>query len=256
MPTTSSIVPIRFSAALNSARRAIYRFAAMAYSDPKAETWPCLVDTNSQACLHAACELLRTEPAAVVSTLGLGESPLEQLDPAMVVARIPASAAELNHAYERTFGLLVTGACTPYETEYIDSKLSFQRAQQMADVGGFYHAFGVEPDAERPDHIALELEFMATLIDLESRAQTEDQLAVCRKAQADFVADHLAWWVPSFARLLGRENPDDFYASVGRLVCAFLPAERGLLGVAPHLLPTQPTTLERPEECEGCLLTL
>lgn len=256
MPTTAPPVPSSFSTALNSARRVIYRFAAMAYSDPQTGTWPHLADANSQAALHAACELLRDEPAAAVSSLGLGESPLEQLDLTAVFQRLPTSALALTDTFDQTFGLLVTCACPPYETEYIDSKLSFQRAQQMADLGGFYRAFGVEPNAERPDHIALELEFMATLIDLESRAQTDDQLFVSRKAQSDFVGDHLVWWVPTFARLLAKENSDSFYAAVGRFLSAFLPAERGLLGVAPHWLKANLSTLEPPEECEGCFLTL
>ena len=256
MPTNNSNVLTGFQTALNSARRAIYRFGAMAYNDPQTGTWPHLADAKLQAGLHAACELLRDEPAAAVSSLGLGESPLEQLDLTTVFQRLPTSVVALNDTYDQTFGLLVTCACPPYETEYIDSKLSFQRAQQMADLGGFYRAFGVEPNAERPDHIALELEFMATLIDLESRARTDDHLFVSRKAQSDFVGDHLVWWVPTFAKLLAKESSDSFYAAVGRFLSAFLPAERSLLGIAPHWLKANPSTLEPPEECEGCLLTL
>ncbi len=246
----------RFDPTLNAGRRVLYRFAALAFGDPLSGTWLQLTDSRSQACVRAGCELLRDESAAA-TPLGLGELPLDRLDPAAVFARLPVSPEELNAEYEQTFGLLVTAGCPPYETEYIDSKLSFQRSAELADIAGFYRAFGMEPGAipsERPDHIALELEFMAVLIDLECRAKTDEQLQVSRKAQADFIRDHLSWWLPTFARLLAKENPASFFAAMAHFLCAFLPTERALLDVAPRLIPAQPSRLERPEECAGCLL--
>lgn len=256
MPTITPELPTRFDPALNAARRALYRFTALVFGDPLTGTWLQLADSRSQACVCAACELLRGELAAV-TPLGLGELPPGRLDPAVAFARLPASSEELNAEYEQTFGLLVTAGCPPYETEYIDGKLNFQRSAELADIAGYYRAFGLDAAAdhtERPDHIALELEFMAVLIDLECRATTDDQFQVSRNAQANFVRDHLSWWVPSFARLLAKENPDRFLAALGQFLCAFLPAERALLGVAPQLMPAQPSRLEHPEECAGCLL--
>ena len=257
MPIITADFPARSDPALNVARRALYRFASLAIVDPLSGTWPQLADSRSQSCARAACELLRDEPATLAKTLGLGELPRDQLSPDAMLARLPATSDELNADYERTFGLLVTAACPPYETEYIDGKLSFQRSAELADIAGFYRAFGMGAAAdqhERPDHIALELEFMAVLIDLEDRAATDDQFQVTRQAQADFLGNHLSWWVPSFARLLEKEVPDSFFAAVGQFLCAFLPAERALLGVAPRLMRVQPSQLERPEECSGCLL--
>lgn len=257
MPTITAEQPTSFDPALNAARRALYRFAALAFGDPLRDTWPQLTDSGSQACVRVTCELLRAEPACLATTLGLGEESRDQLDPDTMFSRLPASSEELNAEYERTFGLLVTAACPPYETEYIDGKLSFQRSAELADIAGFYRAFGMDAGAdspERPDHLTLELEFMAVLIDLECRATNDDQFQVSRKAQADFVRDHLSWWVPSFVRLLAKENPNGFLAVTGHFLCAFLPTERALLRVAPRLLPAQPSRLEQPEECAGCLL--
>lgn len=257
MSNTTSDTVIRFNLAVNAARSVLYRFASLTLIDPQGGSWSRLAGRSSHECVAAACELLREEPVAVASALSLGEAPLGELEPTAMFARFPGSAELLNAEYERTFGLLVTAGCPPYETEYIDGKLSFQRAQHMADVGGFYRAFGMEPVAsrpERPDHIALELEFMAILIGLESRAADAEQIEVCRDAQAQFLKSHLAWWVPSFARLLLKENPDGFYAAVGRFLSALLPAERALLGVTACHQPAEPSPLERPEECEGCLV--
>ncbi len=257
MPTIIAERPTRFDPALNAARRALYRFAALAFGDPLSGLWVQLTDSRSQDCVRAACELLRDEPASLATTLGLGEEPRDQLDPDAVFARLPASPEELNAEYDRTFGLLVTAGCPPYETEYIDGKLSFQRSAELADIAGFYRAFGMDGGAdppERPDHIALELEFMAVLIDLECRAATDDQFQISRKAQEDFVRDHLSWWVPSFAHLLKKEIPESFFAGMGHFLCAFLPTERALFKVAPRLMPAQPSRLERPEECAGCML--
>lgn len=254
MTTTIFDVPTRLIPTVYSARRVLYRFSSLALLDPLGGTWSQLADERSHACVMSACELLREETTDVVSRLGLGELPLDRLDPTTIFTRMPASSEALNDQYERTFGLLTTAACPPYETEYIDGKLSFQRAQQLADIAGFYRAFGIEPGTERPDHIALQLEFMALLIDLESRAETDDHFYVSHAAQAKFVRDHLSWWLPVFARLLLKESPQGFFAAVGELLCAFLPTERFLLGIEAPMNPAPPSQIERPEECEGCVL--
>jgi TorA maturation chaperone TorD len=210
-----------------------------------------------------ASALVRDEPAAVVDELARGELPLARLDAAEVLAALPCAGEALNAAYETTFGLLVSSPCPPYESEYVDSKFTFQRSQVLADVAGFYRAFGVDPSEEHPerhDHIVLELEFMALLVEMERRAEESagpreiERGAVCRAAQQKFLTEHLAWWTPAFARLLARENPGGFYASVGSFLMALIPAERALLGVATPPKPANPTTIERPEECDGCVL--
>ena len=260
--TTTNNAIFRFDPTMNKARGALYRYTALAMLDPRAGSWSHLSLRQSQECVQAAGELMREHATATVSELGLGELPCDHLNPTQMFARLPDSDHELNTEYEQTFGLLISSPNPPCETEYIGEKLTFQRSQDLADIAGFYRAFGLETSAdrpERPDHIALELEFMAFLAGLErhaaesSEANSDERMTVCRDAQAKFLKDHLAWWVPTFAKLLSKERPDGFYAAVGQFLSALIPAERGLLGVKPVITLVGPSPLERPEECEGCL---
>jgi TorA maturation chaperone TorD len=77
---------------------------------------------------------------------------------------------------------------------------------------------------------------------------------LCRDAERRFLEEHLAWWVPTFARLLSLEaGPNSYYSAVAALLAALVPAERGLLDVpAPKhgALPAQPAS---PDACDRCL---
>lgn len=252
-----------FDGALCFARQSLYRFAALTLVDPRRGTWEHLSHPSTAQLVRDAAALVRGEPAADAQPLGLGERPLLDLDPALILARLPANADGLNAAYEQTFGLLVSSNCPPYETEYINSKFTFQRSQGLADIAGFYSAFGLEPSSahpERHDHLALELEFIAFLLGLEREAATSDSAdrversTICRDAQRKFLAEHLVWWVPTFARLLNRQDPEGFYDAVSQFLAALMTTERALAGIPAPLGQVVPSTVERPEECTGCLL--
>jgi TorA maturation chaperone TorD len=254
-----------FDKPLCISRQSLYRFAALTLSDPRRGTWEHLSHPANARLAQAASALLRGEPAAEAHSLGLGERPLADLDLAPVLEWLPKNAEALNAAYEQTFGLLVSSNCPPYETEYINSKFTFQRSQGLADIAGFYSAFGLEPSTfypERHDHLALELEFMAFLLGLE-RAAAEggdadrvERGAICREAQRKFLAEHLIWWVPTFARLLSKQDPGGFYDAVSRFLAALMTAERALAGIPVPRVQVTPSTVERPEECSGCLLNV
>jgi TorA maturation chaperone TorD len=261
--STAAAAPDVFECLNLYALRTLYRYAALALADPHLGTWQQLTDDRWQQLVVAAAALLRDDPAAQPSEPGWGELPVQRLRPGEVFAALPTAGAAWNDDYERVFGLLASGNCPPYETEYIDSKLSFQRAQALADIAGFYRAFGWTPSSEhpeRPDHIALELEFLATLCDMQARASQndvhdgEERAAVCRDAQAKFLAEHLLWWAPAFARLLAHADPKGPYAAIGRFLTSLLPAHRALLNLPSYSGPQRPSRVEPPEECDGCLL--
>jgi TorA maturation chaperone TorD len=248
---------------VSMARQAMYRFAAMSFLDPQVGSWDRLNALRDDPLLISGAALIRNLPEAQPLELGLGESLIQMLDPLLVLNRLPESKDALNAQYEQTFGLLVSSNCPPYETEYINSKFAFQRANSLADISGFYQAFGLtssEARPERPDHIVLELEFMAFLLGLERQAADGDanrrkvRQQVCRDAQARFLQEHLGWWTPAFAKLLGVGNAQGFYAAAGSFLVALIPVERAFSGVPTISRPVGPSAVERPELCEGCQL--
>jgi TorA maturation chaperone TorD len=252
-----------FDRAVNIARQALYRFASLSLTDPRAGSWERLSVLRDDPVPMEAAALVRSLRQARPAELGVGERPLADLNPRLVLDRLPRSRRDLNAQYETTFGLLVSCACPPYETEYINSKFAFQRSNSLSDISGYYHAFGLEiaeAHPERPDHIVLELEFMARLLGLERQAADDDaqcreeRFHLCRDAQKRFMTEHLAYWAPPFAKLLNHVNCSGFYAAVGVFLAALIPAERALLNVDVQSRPLLPSTQERPEACEGCQL--
>ncbi len=250
--------------AINMAHQALYRFAALCLFDPRAGTCEQLNAMRQTTLLDDAAELIRRDTTAWPATLGQGELPATELNPADVLSALPETDDDLNLQYEATFGLLVSSACPPYETEYINGKLAVQRSQTLADISGFYNAFGLRPSSahpERHDHIVLQLEFMAFLFGLELHAAKDDDnsreehIAICRAARERFFREHLGWWSPAFAHLLAREAGESFYGSVARLLAALLTTQRVQYGLPTPQGSPRPSTLERPEECEGCALT-
>jgi TorA maturation chaperone TorD len=247
------------------ARRVCYRFVGLALADPQTGTWGELSDPKTASLVTQAAAILREVDAAVARPLGLGERPLADLDPAAALARLPASASELNELYEATFGLLGGSKCPPYETEYVPSKFAFQRSNMLADIAGFYAAFGLQSStvhADRPDHVARECEFLAQLIELERQAlrratpEGESQADICRQALTRFLQEHAAWWLPAFAKLLSKQDPGGFYEAIADFLAALVAAERALAGLEPSHRAAEPSSIETLDQCSGCELSI
>lgn len=122
-----------------------------------------------------------------------------------------------------------------YGTEHI-AENEFQRVQLLADIMGFYHAFGVTPGHDRPDALACEFEFMHYLVykqlyALQSNTLLDaaDKAAICFDAQQKFFAEHLYPAAKKVANALAAQSESAFYQHIARELLAFLEAESSRL---------------------------
>jgi TorA maturation chaperone TorD len=112
----------------------------------------------------------------------------------------------------------------------------------MADVAGFYKAFGVEVASEGPrvDHISCELEFMNLLAVKESVALQQEgegeHAEICRDASRSFLRDHLVRWAPrlgeGLAEAESEASGDPIYAAAGRLLGEFIEFDAAAIDAA------------------------
>jgi TorA maturation chaperone TorD len=250
--------------AVDLARGQLYCFLASAFSDPRGGHFDLALEQKRQTVALAATDLLRSEALGTVE-LAAGEHSPAELDLRPVVAELQANRQQLAEQYQRVFGLLVGKTAPLNETEYCASTDSFYRAQELADIAGFYRAFGLERDRrrrERHDHLSIELEFMARLIGKEMFAERstekalKEKAAFCREAQEKFFEAHPGWWTPAFADLMRRAAPPGLYTALADALAAFIASERAFFGLAPprplaELQPNQETDVEA-DCCWSC----
>jgi DMSO reductase family type II enzyme chaperone len=231
----------------NVARSGFYRLLSAAFLYPDRELWDFL-----RVGVPAARELVAVLPFENRADL---EAPLRTWDRSLQ----GLSLEDLEAEYVRTFTHLTPLECPPYETQYGHLQVFYQ-SQQLADIAGFYRAFGLDVSGrvkERLDHISVELEFMGFLAYKEAYARAHDGDAageICRQAQQSFLNHHLGRFGPLFARLLRRKAGDGYYGAPAELLERFLAAESAYLRVRPQVF--EASDIETPEwEPEGAGFT-
>jgi TorA maturation chaperone TorD len=121
-----------------------------------------------------------------------------------------------------------------YGSEYICEN-EFQRVEHLSDINGFYRAFGLETNGDRPDSLANELEFMHYLIfktvhALESRNNGfEEKAAVCLEAQKKFFETHLYTTAQKISSLVIMHTQNNFYYEIAKELIEFLESEVNFL---------------------------
>jgi putative dimethyl sulfoxide reductase chaperone len=130
----------------------------------------------------------------------------------------------------------------PYEGAWGEAPQLAGKAALLADVAGFYAAFGLVPGEAQPDvedHIAAECEFMSALALKEAYAlaESDDEGAtITLAAQSRFVGDHLGRWSGTFADALKDASPLPYYGALADLLSAWMKAEIERLGAAPSVV--------------------
>ncbi len=148
------------------------------------------------------------------------------------------NASELKSLHGHVFSHVVSADCPPCEALYTAKEI-FQETSELADIAGFYKAFGLTlAESERVDHISVELEFMHFLTYKEAYAQTHHDPAkarFCRETQRKFVRDHLGRWSAHFARLLDQKADGGYYSCLALLLEKFVSSEVAFLRVNPEV---------------------
>lgn len=149
---------------------------------------------------------------------------------------IPALEAEYTRLY-------LTGiASPPHETAYGDGRRMAGRTAEIADISGFYLAFGMQlsdREADLPDHLCTELEFYSILLMKQAYAHNQrwmERRRITERAARTFLEDHLGRWVEAFANSLIEQTPPVAYHALARLLVTAVRNECRRLRIRPRLL--------------------
>lgn len=111
------------------------------------------------------------------------------------------------------------------ETSYgVD--LTFAKPREMADIGAFHEAFGLQLTREAgitPDHLSVQLEFLAVLCAKEAYASEhgmEEARQITRDARARYLTDHMSGWLPLVRARIEKHARIAFYPAIVSLVGA------------------------------------
>ena len=164
------------------------------------------------------------------------------LTAALHIASLTVPGREaLSASFWRLFGHTTRGLISACETEYGPDN-GFHQPQQLADIAGYYFAFGLRPVVAtdtRLDHIACECEFMdflnrkqAHLVDRhDAGADVSETLEVTEMAARSFLRDHLGRFGRACAARVAAEDGDGYFGALGRLLLAFVDTECARVGV-------------------------
>lgn len=146
--------------------------------------------------------------------------------------------------------------CPQQESDYVASH-ALQKTGVMADVAGFYRAFGLRvsrSQRELPDFLGSELEFLHAVGWKEARAMQEgnrEGAAICRQAQRKFLAEHLGVWLSAFRTKMDASPAGEFYIMLARLAESLVNAQC-IRRPLPLLSISSATAMPEPVSGPGC----
>lgn len=239
------------------ARRDLWLLVSVGFVDPyHRDRFAGLTDPAFRArVIEAAAVVADAYPDAEI---GPAERSPHELSPGALFALLDSEVHHLEAIYRQVFGFTaISPTCPPCETEWEPNTDIFYRCQRLADIAGFYHAFGLEMSpacGERLDHISVEAEFLYVLLAKEAAALDRgdsEGMDICRDARRKFFQEHLGWWVPAFTRAIERVVPPGYYRQLAQFTAALSAAERLSLRLPPFTVPAipRPSPGEAPAAC-------
>jgi len=123
---------------------------------------------------------------------------------------------------------------SPFESVWLDEDHLIQQ-EPMFQIRDWYARYGLKTENWRirsEDHLVLQLQFIAMLLDPESTlAGDNSQLKQWKRMQdaTTFMDEHLLLWVSDFCSLVAQRCSTDFYASVAILTNAYIQELRDVL---------------------------
>ncbi|MFQ5862148.1 MAG: molecular chaperone TorD family protein [Candidatus Brocadiales bacterium] len=224
------------------ARSTIYSHLTAAFAYPVEDYFKELQSGEVVASLKKAVSFFSEEKELVVAVESFCKA-VEKEIPSLTVK-------DLEGEYNRIFSMGLI--CPHNETEYNSSHV-FMKGQDMADIAGFYNAFGFkmsEKEKALVDFIGTELEFMHVVTFKEHYALEkgeEGHAEVCREAEGKFLKGHLGTWVNAFSKVLSATTHLEFFRTLGKLLEEFVTFDGKHLGVAPFQVVSVPAFSPSPE---------
>lgn len=140
--------------------------------------------------------------------------------------------------HARLFGVdRDTVRCEPYESRYVHLAREHDEGWIVAQLDQTYRRAGLQLSPmlnERPDHAAVESEFMSYLCDQEAAAWAQAAGAdggrlLCEERA--FLHLHLARWIGDFARDMRVATKDPVYVATADALVAFVHHDRDIAGM-------------------------
>lgn len=251
---------MRLAADAALARSVIYRTLTLGLQRPTEASLQQLTAPAARRAIEAAARLLDSRRLRAEALL----------PPILDLVSLPVpETALLSFLHDRLFGHAGRGLVCPYETEY-GTDGAFGQPQELADIAGYYRAFGLRPPARsacRLDHVACECEFMDflcrkeafTLVATEQGARTpeasREAIDVILGAARGFLRDHLGRFGRAFGTKLAFTDRGGFFGGLGQVLVGLLGLETERMDVraGPAALELRPPAPEvEPMACGTC----
>jgi TorA maturation chaperone TorD len=204
-------------------RSTLYGTVSALFSDPESEKFAMLFTPKIQGCVLDACFQIEELEYSQESTLSKSFQ--------MLMLKLDEKKKEnIRNEFVNVFGHTLSKQIAPYALEHLKNSDVFFQTQKLADLNGFYKAFGMEVESiERADHISTQSEFISFLLLKEILALKDELIEekeVCEKAFFDFSQDHFLDWVKMFAENLVDKVDGEFYSLAGKFLLTFIENEK------------------------------